>query len=81
MNALIIRHDIPGAPFYIGATVKVVAVADDTLDSDLIGATGKVVSYEYMCGCGQHFPESPMIGVELSNGSTEEFWPEELDIH
>jgi hypothetical protein len=72
------RFNIPGAPFHIGARVLVVGPGDETFDPKYLGKTGVVEYYEYDCGCGQTFPEDPMIGVRFANGSKQEFWKEEL---
>lgn len=54
----------------------------DRLHEELIGSTGHLVHYDYDCGCGQMFPEQPMIGVKINSGmfkgETIEFWREEL---
>lgn len=96
-------HDIDGAPFHIGAAVKVKDLTDphtlyyllegkkfdlcqddihDKLHEELIGSTGKLVHYDYDCGCGQIFPHEPMIGVMIDSGMFKgkriEFWREEL---
>lgn len=72
-----IYEDVDGAPFLIGQAVKVVKVDESTYG--LFGRVGTVVYYEYECGCGQTFPEDPMIGVRFEDGDREEFWAEELE--
>jgi hypothetical protein len=72
-----IYHDVDGAPFKIGETVKVVSFCDDTADEEFLGCRGTVIYFEYSCGCGQTFPKDPMIGVQFA-GRTAEFWKEEL---
>jgi hypothetical protein len=72
-----IYDDVDGAPFKIGAIVKVVSLSDETADDDLFGCQGSVVYFEYSCGCGQTFPDDPMIGVRFGDRTTE-FWKEEL---
>jgi hypothetical protein len=72
-----IYEDIPGAPFRIGQRVRVAAITDETADVELLGNEGIVTYFEYDCGCGQTFPEDPMIGV-LFGSKIEEFWKEEL---
>ena len=74
-----IYHDLDGAPFRIGAAVRVVALTDETADDGFLGCQGAVLYFEYACGCGQTFPDDPMIGVRLDAGSAE-FWKEELAI-
>jgi hypothetical protein len=77
-------YNIEGAPFSIGETVIIDNLVDiETLEyrdepEHLIGQQGNVAHYDYDCGCGQIFPDQPMIGVTLADGTIEEFWPEEL---
>lgn len=73
-----IRQHVPGAPRRPGDRVLVAAVSDSTVDPGHIGKTGRVDYLNYDCGCGQKWPEEPMIGVVLDDGIEEEFWPEEL---
>lgn len=73
-----IREPVPGAPYQPGDLVRVVAILDSTADAALVGAVGRVVHLEYSCGCGQRYPDDPMIGVELDGGVREEFWRDEL---
>ena len=73
-----IYHDVSGAPFRIGERVRVVSSKDETFDPHFIGRTGSVKYLEYECGCGQSYPDDPMIGVEFRARGTEEFWREEL---
>lgn len=85
MKAKPIYSDIDGAPFYIGARVKIAKLTDKTGNQSLIGKSGEVVYYEYSCGSGQNYPEDPMIGVSmdlLGNDEKiiEEFWKEELTV-
>jgi hypothetical protein len=72
-----IYHDVDGSPFKIGDSVKVVSLADDTADADFLGQQGRVFYFEYSCGCGQTFPDDPMIGVQFGKQKAE-FWKEEL---
>lgn len=72
-----IYTDVEGAPFRIGDAVRVVSLADDTADDELLGCAGSVLYFEYSCGCGQSFPHDPMIGVQFG-GRMAEFWKEEL---
>ncbi|MFH0990175.1 MAG: Carotenogenesis protein CarS [bacterium] len=72
-----ITKDVFGAPFRIGQRVRVVSIVDETGDERFLEGEGIVVYLEYECGCGQTFPEDPMIGVRFLN-VTEEFWKEEL---
>lgn len=73
-----IYEPVPGAPWQPGDIVRVVAIADDAASPEHIGKTGRVTYLEYSCGCGQSYPDDPMIGVELAGGKVEEFWREEL---
>jgi len=80
MSARKRRWNIKGAPFRIGQFVKVVKATDDTCKEGFIGAVGRVIWFEYDCGCGQTFPGDPMIGVRFMGGTVEEFWAEELKV-
>ena len=72
-----IHHDVAGAPFKIGDIVKVACLADETANARFLGKKGKVVWFEYSCGCGQTYPGDPMIGVQFKSRA-EDFWEEEL---
>ncbi len=72
-----IYEPVPGAPYQPRDIVVVVAVVDSTADPEHIGKSGRVVHLEYECGCGQTYPDDPMIGVDLGD-VIEEFWREEL---
>ena len=74
-----IHHDVVGAPFKIGDIVKVVLLADDTANARFLRKQGKVVWFEYSCGCGQTYPDDPMIGVQFKT-KAEEFWKEEITL-
>lgn len=89
---------VPGSPFQPGDRVRVVQILDETvtatdlgLDPDadieayLVGRAGVVHHLNYDCGCGQRYPDDPMIGVLLDGCAAPpdpsewpEFWPEEL---
>lgn len=71
-------ENVKGAPFKIGEAVRVVGPGDETFDRSYLGRAGVVRYFEYRCGCGQSYPDDPMIGVELRGGKKEEFWKEEL---
>lgn len=73
-----IYQNIPGAPFKIGERVQFVKPIDDEANMHFIGKTGIVTYFEYSCGCGQSWPDDPMIGVEFRDGTKEEFWKDEL---
>jgi hypothetical protein len=66
----------PGAPFQPGDKVNVISKGD--APTSHVGRAGVVAHLEYSCGCGQTFPEDPMIGVRFPEGELEEFWKEEL---
>ena len=58
--------NIIGAPFKIGDWVEITSLpTDETFDKSFCGETGKVLYFEYDCGCGQSFPSDPMIGVSF----------------
>ena len=73
-----ITDSIVGAPYEIGELVRIVFAADETCNMRYMRCTGVIVHYNYSCGCGQSFPNDPMIGVEFSDGVVEEFWHEEI---
>jgi hypothetical protein len=74
---------VEGAPYQPNAVVRVVR----SLDSEssqcgvhaFVGCIGRVSYLEYSCGCGQTYPNDPMIGVSFGDGRTEEFWADELE--
>ena len=70
---------INGAPVQVGDVVKVIAATEaDICDvSEYIGRFGRVVSMD--CGCGQTYPDDPMVLVCFSNGDQQEFWKEEIE--
>lgn len=75
------RHvhvDVAGAPYRIGTPVRVVQLVDETGNRRWLGRMGVVKFFDYSCGCGQTYPDDPMIGVEALHGKAEEFWKEEL---
>lgn len=74
-----IYTDVAGAPFKIGDMVRVVLLADETAEEELLGREGTVLYFEYSCGCGQSFPDDPMIGIQFPE-RTAEFWKEELAV-
>lgn len=73
-------HNVDGAPYRIGDNVKVLnnPSNDETFDLRFVGREGIVEHFDYDCGCGQTFPNDPMIGVKFSDGMIEEFWSEEI---
>jgi antirepressor CarS-like protein len=72
-----IHHNVSGAPFKVGERVRVTDSNDETFDPRYQDRTGIVEYFEYQCGCGQKYPNDPMIGVRFSD-NVEEFWSEEL---
>ena len=75
-----VRKDIEGGPFKVGEEVLVLnnPNLDCTFDEQYVGKIGRIVHFDYECGCGQSFPADPMIGVMFSDFQIEEFWKEEL---
>ena len=73
-----IYADVKGAPFFIGQRVTVHRLVDETVNKSFLLRSGIVHYFDYDCGCGQSYPEDPMIGVHFPNGDIEEFWREEL---
>ena len=73
------QMNIDKAPFFLGAQVTVVKLADEQADDSFLGRSGIVRYYEYDCGCGQQYPCDPMIGVGFDS-AIEEFWAEELSL-
>jgi len=73
-----VKRNIKGAPYKIGNLVKVIFATDETFDNSFMGQVGKIIHYCYSCGCGQSFPDDPMIGIEFNEGVIEEFWKEEI---
>jgi hypothetical protein len=72
--------NVDGAPFKIGDKIKVLNNPnnDETFNKLFISKSGLVIYYDYECGCGQNFPDDPMIGVRFENGIVEEYWKEEI---
>jgi hypothetical protein len=70
--------DIDGAPYKIGQSVRVKGLSDEEGEASLLGMIGMVEHFDYSCGCGQSYPDDPMIGVRFFDGRMEEFWKEEL---
>ena len=75
-----VRWFVAGSPFQPGDRVTVTRATDrDVYDvTRYVGCSGVVDYLEYECGCGQHFPEEPMVGVKFEDGTVEAFWPGEL---
>ncbi len=75
-----VTTDVPGAPFRIGDKVRVVRGTDETFDRRFLRRVGIIEHFEYSCGCGQTYPNDPMIGVKFRSSEVEEFWQEELKL-
>ncbi len=77
-----VRKDSEEAPFKVGEEVLVLnnPNLDSTFDEQYVGKIGRIVHFDYECGCGQSFPSDPMIGVMFCDVSLEEFWKEELKL-
>ena len=73
-----IYGDVEGATFRIGERLRIVGSKDETFDTSYKGRVGSVEYFEYQCGCGQTYPDDPMIGVRFHDDAVEEFWAEEL---
>ncbi len=73
-------RDVPGSPFKIWEDVRIVKRSDNTVSATFVGRKGKVIYFDFSCGCGQSYPNDPMIGVYFRNGIIEEFWREELRV-
>jgi hypothetical protein len=84
---------IEGTPFELGQRIEIADLTDPhTLGQltagdegfedvwDVLGHKGVLEYYEYNCGCGQIFPDQPMMGVKLDNGMRCEFWAEEMKV-
>lgn len=77
-----IRQAVSGSPFQPGDRVLVTSVCDEVGRElgygQYVGQRGVVEYLEYSCGCGQHYPDDPMVGVRLGGGEVVEFWKDEL---
>tara|TARA_R110002072_G_scaffold113322_1_gene242728 strand:+ start:589 stop:822 length:234 start_codon:yes stop_codon:yes gene_type:complete len=51
---------------------------DETFRVELSGQQGMVKYFDFECGCGQTYPNDPMIGVQFNSGVVEEYWKEEI---
>ncbi len=80
-----IRERVEGSPYQPGDRVKVVRAIDQEVHdvSRFVGHTGTVEHLEYDCGCGQRYPDVPMVGVKfgIEEDATFDvgrlFWPED----
>jgi hypothetical protein len=77
------RERVLGSPYQPGDAVRVVrSVEPAGFGTDVlawVGLQGEVVHLDYLCGCGQRYPDDPMIGVLFKNGDVQEFWHDELE--
>lgn len=82
LKAIPRKCNIPGAPFIIGDKVMVLNNPnnDETFNNDFSNKQGIVEHFEYDCGCGQSFPDDPMIGVRFDDKRIEDFWKDELQL-
>lgn len=80
LNRLELHHDVMGTPFEIGQKVLILdnPSDDETFDKQYAGRCGEIIFFEFSGGCGQSFPNDPMIGVKIDEQHMEEFWREEL---
>jgi hypothetical protein len=73
---------IEGAPYQVGDRVRVIGSAEKKGSGvdvfHFIDRVGLVDHLDYDCGCGQSYPDDPMIGVTFADGDMWEFWNEEL---
>ena len=78
----LVLSPVDGSPFQPGAIVKIIEICDDVGHDvglqDRVGQFGVVKYLEYSCGCGQHYPDDPMIGVRFKDNMVCEFWKEEI---
>lgn len=75
-----IHKNVKGTPFKIGEFVRVLSLVDSTISPFWLERRGVVAYFEYNCGCGQSYPQDPMIGVRFEDGRVQEFWHEELEL-
>jgi len=82
MHGSPVTSRVEGSPFQPGDRVVVVRICDEVgLEAgfgDFVGKSGAVEHLEYSCGCGQSYPDDPMVGVRLPGGELAEFWRDEL---
>ena len=71
---------VPGSPYQVGDRVTVARILDEEGNQKYLNQQGEVVHLEYECGCGQRFPDIPMIGVRFIDGIMEEYWADELKL-
>jgi len=64
--------------FKAGQEVEIIKISDETGDESYLNKMGVIKYFDYLCGCGQTYPDDPMIGIEFNNGVVEEYWKEEI---
>ena len=73
-----IYERVEGSPYQPKENVIVLGFSDETGDQEFIGKTGVIEYLEFSCGCGQAYPNDPMIGIRFPDGSLIECWSEEI---
>ena len=73
-----IYEKVEGSPHQPKDIVVVLEFSDETGDQEFIGKIGVVEYLEYSCGCGQSYPNDPMIGIRFPDGFLIECWSEEI---
>lgn len=74
-----IYHPPAGAPFHVGAVVKVIRDSDQEWATvNFIDEIGTIDYYDYDSGVGQTVPDNPLLVVRFFGGQRQSFWPEEL---
>ena len=62
----------------VNQEIKVIKLSDETGEESFLGKSGTVIYFNYDCGCGQSYPNDPMIGIKFKDEVVEEFWKEEI---
>lgn len=75
-----ITENVEGAPFLIDTIVVIGPPCDEEGWPEREGQQGQIAYFNYDCGCGQSYPDAPMIGVGFPDGKIQEFWAEELTL-
>ncbi|RJP49886.1 MAG: hypothetical protein C4586_06720 [Anaerolineaceae bacterium] len=73
-----IYEKVEHSPYQPKDKVVILGFSDETGDQEFIGEIGIVEYLEYSCGCGQSYPNDPMIGIKFFDGSLIECWSEEI---
>jgi len=75
-----IYHPPAGAPFHVGAIVKVVKATypGEEMMGEFVGEIGTIDHYDYDSGLGQIVPDNPLLIVRFFGDQRQGFWPEEL---